>query len=258
VLDVDGLLRAGIVCGPGTRFGGHNVFERPVRFYPPVTVANSELGAYSYVSPGTHFMQTRAGRYNSIGDACRFVPSQHAVDWLTSSPIPFGNVFEGAMDDAGTGYRPATEEQRAVLGSDVWIGGHCCIMGGVTIGHGAIVAYGAVVTRDVPPFAVVGGVPAKIIRYRFSETVIARLLAFEWWRFDLPEARKAGVEIAWENPERALDQLEAAHADFQLPFIVGRAVEVEGSSGGDVGSVPLRAPRANCCPNCRGLAPQLP
>jgi acetyltransferase-like isoleucine patch superfamily enzyme len=228
VLDFNGLSQAGVICGPGASFIGHNVFERPVRLFSPVAVVNSELGAYSYVSPGTTLYRTRAGRYSSIGDACRFAPSQHVVDWLTTSPIPFSDIFDsrGAIPDVN--YRPAIPEKGIAVGSDVWIGGHCCIMGGVTIGHGAIVAYGAVVTRDVPPFAVVGGVPAKIIRYRFSEAVIARLLAFEWWRFDLPEARKAGVEIAWENPERALDQLEAAHADFQLQFIAGRAIEVEG------------------------------
>ena len=68
-----------------------------------------------------------------------------------------------------------------IIENDVWIGNNVLIKGGVTIGNGAIIAMGSVVTKDVPPYAIVGGVPAKIIRYRFSENDIKKLLDFKWW-----------------------------------------------------------------------------
>ena len=68
------------------------------------------------------------------------------------------------------------------IGNDVWIGAHAQIKSGITIGTGSIVAAGAVVTKDVPPYAIVGGVPAKIIRYRFPEETVEKLLKSEWWK----------------------------------------------------------------------------
>lgn len=73
------------------------------------------------------------------------------------------------------------------MGNDVLIGSHSLILGGVTIGNGAVVAAGAVVTKDVPPYAIVGGVPASIIKYRFSQDIINKLQELRWW--DWPEER---------------------------------------------------------------------
>lgn len=72
-----------------------------------------------------------------------------------------------------------------VIGSDVWIGARAAILEGVTIGDGAVVAAGAVATKDVPPYAIVGGVPAKIIKYRFDEETIKKLLELKWWDKDM-------------------------------------------------------------------------
>ena len=89
-------------------------------------------------------------------------------------------------------------------------------MGGVTIGDGAIVAYGAVVTKDVPPYAIVGGTPAKVIRYRFPDELIAELLAFGWWQYDVLGASKAGLAIDWTKPADALAVLREAEAAGRL------------------------------------------
>ncbi|MBB3949424.1 DapH/DapD/GlmU-related protein [Aureimonas jatrophae] len=90
------------------------------------------------------------------------------------------------------------------IGSDVWIGTAAAVMGGVTIGDGSIVAYGSVVTRDVEPYSVVGGAPAKLIRPRFKPAVVARLLAEPWWRYDLVRTTHP---IPWRDPMAALDAI---------------------------------------------------
>lgn len=74
-----------------------------------------------------------------------------------------------------------TEMKSVVLGNDVWVGANALILGGVTVGHGAVIAAGAVVTKDVPDYSVVGGVPAKVIKYRFTAEEIALLLKLQWW-----------------------------------------------------------------------------
>ncbi|MGB0498557.1 MAG: CatB-related O-acetyltransferase, partial [Rubricella sp.] len=92
--------------------------------------------------------------------------------------------------------------------NDVWIGARAIIMSGVTIADGAIVAAGAVVTKDVEPYAIVGGNPARVIRYRFEQRVIERLMALSWWDWDharigeaLPDFRALDVEAFLEKYE---------------------------------------------------------
>jgi virginiamycin A acetyltransferase len=100
----------------------------------------------------------------------------HATSWFTTFPFPvFGNGWEIAAPDAWP-YRGDT-----VVGNDVWIGYGATVMPGVKIGNGAIIATGSVVTKDVEAFAVVGGNPAKVIRYRFDEATRTELDAIAWW-----------------------------------------------------------------------------
>lgn len=121
------------------------------------------------------------GRFCSIAAECRFIMNggNHHTTWLTTYPFPvFGNGWEAAMPDDWPHHGDT------VVGNDVWLGYGATVMPGVTIGDGAIVATGSMVTRDVPPYAVVGGNPAKLIRYRFDEADRARLLALGWWDWD--------------------------------------------------------------------------
>lgn len=121
------------------------------------------------------------GKYCSIAADVKFIMNggNHPTTWMTTYPFPiFGGGWESAM--------PSEWPTRGdtVVGNDVWIGYGATIMPGVRIGDGAIIATAAVVTKDVAPYAIVGGNPAQLLRYRFDEQTIARLLAIRWWDWD--------------------------------------------------------------------------
>ena len=131
---------------------------------------NIHVGDYSFgpcFKPSVFPPDVVVGRYTSIAPGVRVVNENHPIDHLSSHPFFY---------TAGTNRRTTT------IGNDVWIGHNAIILPGCqNIGDGAIVAAGAVVTRDVEPYAIVGGVPAKVIRYRFEPGKIERLLDSHWW-----------------------------------------------------------------------------
>jgi len=122
------------------------------------------------------------GKFCSIATGVKFIMNggNHRTDWLTNYPFPvFGHGWAAAMPDNWP------NKGDTVIGNDVWIGHGVTFMPGVRVGDGAIIASTSVVTADVPPYAVVGGNPAKIIRYRFDEATINLLLAVKWWDWPL-------------------------------------------------------------------------
>lgn len=141
------------------------------------------------------------GRYCSIAAEVRFIMNggNHPTNWLTTYPFPiFGQGWETAM--------PATWPSRGdtIVGNDVWIGYGAIVMPGIRIGDGAIIATATVVTRDVPAYAIVGGNPGAILRYRFDEATIARLLSIRWWNWD-PAAVTRHVQALCSGNVAALE-----------------------------------------------------
>jgi acetyltransferase-like isoleucine patch superfamily enzyme len=194
------------------------------------------IGAFSYISGG-EATDTQIGRYCSIASECLFNPGQHAWDYLTSHPIAGdrnnGGGLAGYLDYKNVLFtklsKPSRVQRRApvIIGHDVWIGARVIIMGGVTIGHGAVVAAGAVVTRDVAPFDIVGGVPARPLRSRFSPEIIDRILKLEWWEFDLSRLEErdySDVEGFLSNFEAAVATARVSHVSFRTMTIVGGKV----------------------------------
>lgn len=172
-------------------------FEAPVNVMSPITEATM-IGAYSYIGPGGELCGARIGRFCSIAARVVIGPFEHPTDWISTHPFQFGRSRKFKFWSEATEFRFNQLELKPAphIGNDVWIGDGARIMRGVTIGNGAIVAAGAVVTRNVPPFAIVGGVPAKIIRYRFDQDTIARLEKAQWWNFKIWAARPDFRDIA--------------------------------------------------------------
>lgn len=131
---------------------------------------------YSYVNYGTLISSGVIGKFTSIGPYCMIGLPDHPLTFLSTSPRTYGaeNVLGVCSEWNEFG-------QRTSIGNDVWIGAMCFIKQGVHIGDGAVIAAGAVVVKDVSPFEIVAGVPARHIRFRFQQAVIDQLLATPWW-----------------------------------------------------------------------------
>lgn len=184
------------------------------RFHGPCKV-----GAFSYFNGEAEIFHARIGRYCSFAPGVVIGPGEHPVAHLSTHPFAFGgggNRFKNNPDyDAIRATGGSTVKHRpTVIGHDVWIGTRAFISQGVTIGHGSIVAAGAVVTKDVPPYSIVGGVPARLIRPRFDKAISARLLALSWWDWSLERELVGKLDFA--NIENALLQLETLRKNGRL------------------------------------------
>lgn len=146
-------------------------------------------GVGSYAIPNRlHVFDWRQGSTLRIGKYCSFAPDvriflggEHRVEWATT--YPFSVLWQEGLGIAG---HPATKGD-VVIGNDVWVGYSATILSGVTVGDGAVIGANANVFEDVPPYAIVAGNPARVVRYRFAPESIARLQALAWW--DWPEEK---------------------------------------------------------------------
>ena len=128
------------------------------------------------------------GSYCSIALGVKIIPNDHRIDWVTTHPIASLRRYGMTSKDFMFDY--ITDENRKIfIGNDVWIGADCIIFEGVTIGDGAIIAAGSIVRKNVPPYAIVGGVD-KILKYRFDDVTIKKLLELKWWEWEGNEIRQ--------------------------------------------------------------------
>ncbi len=161
------------------RIDNKSVISRHSRVYMHSRVTNSTMSDYSYVGRYSNLTHADVGKFCSIGGGVLLGMGKHTLDKLSTSPI-FTEKHNGTRN-SWVKNSTVYPFQRVKVGNDVWIGTRAMIMGGVTIGDGAIIGAGAIVTKDVPPYAIVAGVPAKIIRYRYSADVIDILEKIQWW-----------------------------------------------------------------------------
>lgn len=148
-----------------------------------------DIGAHTYGAPRVRWWGEEAnlsiGKYCSIAEGVEiYLGGNHRTDWVTTFPFSwFARTWPEARDLVG---HPGSRGS-VVVGNDVWLGAGCVILSGVRIGDGAVVGSRAVVSRDVPPYAIVAGNPAQVVRTRFDDDRVARLLATRWW--DWPDER---------------------------------------------------------------------
>lgn len=159
------------------------------------TVNHSKIGFCSYINYESLIQHTEIGNYCSIAHGVKMGLGAHPINLFSTSPIFYKvkNPFRVPILEKNVDFKEYLPIQ---IGSDVWIGAQVIVMDGVTIGHGAVVAAGAVVTKDVPPYGIVGGVPAKLIKYRFNEKQIEALLLTQWWIKQPSEVKKISQDLA--------------------------------------------------------------
>lgn len=159
-------------------------FEGANRIFPNSSF-RGYMGYGSYIGPKCK-IKANIGRFCSIAPNVRTNLGMHPITspYATTCPMFFSTIKQNGKTFAN---RSTFNEKRALtkIGNDVWIGENVFFVGGIEIGDGAVVLTGAVVTKDVPPYAVVGGVPAKIIKYRYDSDTIEFLLRIKWWNKSL-------------------------------------------------------------------------
>jgi len=187
----------------------------------PDLPANVEIGEFTYyddpLGPDAflaniryHFEfrgdRLRIGRYCAIATGATFVMNggNHRTAGISTFPFPIFEPWRGKWD----GEFDFPTRGDTVIGNDVWIGHDALVMPGVTVGDGAIIATRSVVTRDVPPYAIVGGNPAQVIRTRFDEATVERLLAIAWWDWP-PERVTEAIELISQADVDALEAIAA-------------------------------------------------
>lgn len=176
------------------------------------------VGAMSYVRSASELMNVRRiGRFCSIGNGVVIGQERagHPLEWVSSHPFQY----------TGTTLSYSSECEPAEIGHDVWIGREAMIMEGVRVGTGAVIAARSLVTRDVPPYAVVAGMPARIIRYRHAPDVIEGLLSSAWWELPVkllqqfplntPELFLAALEKHTEREAATYTQVEVSRRGYR-------------------------------------------
>lgn len=148
------------------------------------------LDDYSYVNMNSYILRAQIGKFCSIASNVYIGPGTHPMNFITTHPFVFLKKFGEFIPIDDEEIVNEREKKSIIIGNDVWIGQGSIIMDNIKIGDGAIVGAHAVVTKDVDPYAIVVGNPARVIRYRFNREIIKQLLDIEWWDWDKEKIKR--------------------------------------------------------------------
>ncbi|MGE6754758.1 CatB-related O-acetyltransferase [Rossellomorea sp. NPDC071047] len=166
----------------------NSMLEKNIAIKRFCKLKNITIGKYSYIANNTHIINCKIGNYCSIGPSVKIGLGKHPTNRFSTSPLFYSlnNPFRIKLVDK----EDFEEFEEIIIGHDVWIGANAIILDGVKIGNGAIIAAGAIVTKDVSAYSIVGGTPAKVLKYRFSNEVVERIIQSNWWEKDIKDLSK--------------------------------------------------------------------
>ncbi|MDY0143992.1 MAG: CatB-related O-acetyltransferase [Bacteroidales bacterium] len=199
--------KAGGTIAPNAFIPSGCKVEYPINLMHNVTVYGStKIGIYTYINVNTVvYPNVEIGRYCSIARNCEIGVAQHPIEFLSTHPFQFDKtIFKNNSSYENIEKVKWQGHPKTFIGHDVWIGAKAIINSGITIGHGAVIAGGAVVTKDVPPYSIVGGIPAKIIKFRFPNDVIHDLQEIKWWNYPLSKLHK----VNFSEIRKAIEDLK--------------------------------------------------
>ena len=158
------------------------------------------VGKFTYGHESIDIEQWNEGAPLDIGSYCSiasnvqiFLGGNHRLDWITT--FPFGHIHQNNLGREYIQGHPTTNGGVSI-GNDVWIGHGATIMSGISIGDGAVIAANSNVVRNVPPYSIVGGNPARHLKFRFSDEIISLLLELKWWELSTEEVKKLAPELS--------------------------------------------------------------
>jgi len=173
-------------------------------------INSSKIGDYTYIAGteaggiSSHIWDTEIGKFCSLSHNLEFLSNGHLTNLVTT--YPFYSLTNSPLHKKHS--KADSTKKPIKVGNDVWIGANVTILGGVTIGDGSIVGAGSVVTKDVEPYSVVCGVPAKLKRYRFNKTMINKLEKIRWWNWSEEKIIKENKLLLSDNVKEFIKKHE--------------------------------------------------
>jgi len=170
---------------------------------------NVELGDYSYTCQFCFIQNAIIGKFSNIAPTVRIGATAHPVEKPTLHHFTYRSKMYGFTEEDDAEFFQRRKEKTTYLGHDTWIGHGAIIMPGITIGNGAVVGSGSVVTKDVEPYTIVAGIPAKVIRKRFNDDIIAKLETIKWWDWSYEKIKQNFADFKLDIEDFVQKHLEA-------------------------------------------------